>query len=200
MAWILFKGAVQRWNAFLRYLQGQVLDEEKQLVPSDVAQEFPSLFPHAPFQSYDEVTFPYNLPKGKPYVRTLNDEADAWLSDFAQLHIDASNMIVHDQTLPDAKFLQKRYLSILKSAHPDRGGTNAEATRVNLAKESLDRLYADPHDQVTLFQAVFTHSAKQPTVQVSSRSPTVVGRTAPYVVLYLVGAGFGLVIVLMKKK
>lgn len=199
MAWTLFKGAVQRWNAFLRYLQGQVLDEEKQLVPLDVAQEFPSLFPHAPFQSYDEVTFPYNLP-GKPPYRTLNDEADAWLSDFAQLHIDAYNMIVRDQTLPDAKFLQKRYLAILKSAHPDRGGTNAEATRVNLAKESLDRFYADPHDQVTLFQAVFNHSAKQPTVQVPPRTLSRTTPTAPYVVLYLVGAGVGLVIVLMKKK
>ena len=60
--WTLFKGSVRKWNYYLRYLQNQ-LDEEKQLTPMDSEGEnpFPPLIPHAPFKSYDEATFEYNL-------------------------------------------------------------------------------------------------------------------------------------------
>ena len=90
----------------------------------------------------------------------------------------------------------KRYLLIQKQVHPDTPtGSTELSTQVNVAKETLDRLYEDPIQQITLFQTVFS------VIQKESIPKTVVTNhphqgTAPYIILYLVGAGLGTILVL----
>lgn len=193
--WAFFTGSVQRWNAYLRYLQGTYLDEEKQLVPSDF-EHAASLPPHAPFKSYDESNFPYNLVDKKHLKKTGNEEVDAWISDFAQLDIDVYTMVSREQTLPDPAFLKKRYFLIQKQVHPDKEGSTEQSIRVNLAKESLDQLYDHVHDQITLFQTIFNSLPQQVRVQQQQKKVN----TAPLIILYLVGVGAGVVLVLSRNK
>jgi len=200
--WTLFKGSVQRWNEYLRYLQGTYLDEEKQLITQDYLQEDSqrSIPSHTAFKSYDELSFRYNL-DGKALKQTSNQRVNDWISDFGQLNIDIYTMILQEQTLPDAAFLQKRYISRQKEVHPDRpGGSGEQSTNVNLAKEKLDLLYESVRDQITLFQAVFASAPPlRPPSGVIPQVPNTIP-TTPLVILYLGGAGLGLVLVLSSSK
>ena len=196
--WTFFVGSVQRWISYLQSLDSH---SDQQLVTQEDSKQFPNTeVPHAPFQSYDEASFPYNLSSPSEIKLTGKPEIDAWLRDFAELRIDAYRMIGEAQTLPNAAFLQKRYLQVIKESHPDRPGGNTErATAVNVAKGNLDRLYADPHQQVALFQTVF-ESYRPPEVTTSPAPLIRKESSSPYIVLWLVGVGTGFVLVLKQKQ
>ena len=182
--WTFFVGSVQRWISYLQSLDSH---SDQQLVTQEDSKQFPNTeVPPAPFQSYDEASFPYNLSSPSEIKLTGKPEIDAWLRDFAELRIDAYRMIGEAQTLPNAAFLQKRYLQVIKESHPDRPGGNTErATAVNVAKGNFDRLYADPH---------------QPEVTTSPAPLIRKESSSPYIVLWLVGVGTGFVLVLKQKQ
>ena len=214
--WTLFQGTVQAWNDWLVWLETQAdrKTQERALVPTEEgAYPFLPIAPHAPFREYQEATFPFNLPANSTLILTEDKDADEWIRHFATFQIDIYNMILRDNTLPDPIFLRKRYLILQRKVHPDRGGTNDESKEVNVAKDELDKLYEDSHEQINLFQAVFTSYDQRQDQQskkrkladstsVTSSSNTTSGTesSAPYIVLFLVGASAGWIVVFRRHK
>lgn len=204
--WTLFYGSVDRWNHWITQLEMEVDAKEHQIVPSEVANRFQPLPPHAPIKQYEESTFPFNL-NDKGTISTGDVQTDAWIHDFAQLNIDIFNLIRKDQTLPDFKFTQKRYLKIIKEVHPDKNQNRdyvSQAISLNAAKESIDHLYMNVNEQIHLFQNVFDTNMKlaldqEETPQQGEGKQSVSGSGfTPFVILFLTGASAGYFIV--KKK
>lgn len=198
-----FYGLIERWNNWIAYLEYESDRKEKALITLEGNEKIPKVLPHLVFKSYQESNFPYNL-NGAKIKETGNSEVDLWIKDFALLNIDIYEMIKKEHTLPDATFLKKRYLLIQKQVHPDRSkgtptGSTQLSTEVNVAKETLDRLYEDPIQQITLFQTVFSVIQKEPTPIVATTNHPHQS-TAPYIILYLVGAGIGTILVLRWSK
>ncbi len=197
--YVFFYNTVQRWNEWLISLE----DDEKQLVTTEKGSLNDRLFkgPHAPIQEFQGDGFEFNLGDKKAQL-TNNSSADIWINDFGALDIDAFNLIRLEQTLPDLKFLKKRYYKIAKQIHPDRATntikSNEKMILLNNAYENITRhLYEDVNEQITLFQAVFNTviqkiEANQNQVQVN------IPDTSSFIVLYLVGVAVGSVVVLKK--
>jgi len=215
--WTLFQGTVQAWNDWLVWLETQAdrKTQERALVPTEEgAYPYFPIPPHAPFRKYEEDTFPFNLPANSTLTLTEDKDADEWIRQFATFQIDIYNMILRDHTLPDPVFLRKRYLILQRKVHPDRGGTNDESKEVNVAKDELDKLYEDSHEQINLFQAVFTSYdqrqdqqqskkrklADSTSVTSSSNTTSSTESSAPYIVLFLVGASAGWIVVFRRHK
>jgi hypothetical protein len=186
-----FYGLIERWDQWLLSLEGP--GPRRALVTEQEAKEFKQLPPRAPMKSFEEDTFEYNL-KGLPVQGTQSETVNVWIRDFATLKIDVFRLIKKEQTLPDATFLQKRYLRLLKQNHPDKGGRLNVVIDLNTAKERLNHLYASVQEQIMLFEAVFA----EPFVDTPAKPRTSQSNASAYVLLYLVGAGIGTVLVLSR--
>jgi len=201
--WGFFYGTIERWNNYITELEAKQFAQDHPLVPVTVASQYPRLPPHAPIQTYTELNFPYNLaPEEK--VRLYGDqEVDGWIQDFERLNINIGKMIRTEHTLPDQKFLKKRYLKVLKEIHPDKPmGSNMDAIELNGAREVLERLYERPNEQIHLFHTILDAALEETKnhAEFAALNPvTEKNSTSSYVVLWLVGAGLGMVYVLREK-
>jgi len=205
VVWQFFYGTIDRWNKWLEYQEHLQAAQEFAVVPVSVSNHYPSPVPHAPIKTYNEADFAYNLADPAQVKFTGDAQADVFVKEFALLKIDIFKLIRQEQTLPDSKFIKKRYLLRMKEVHPDRTrGTSMESIQLNGAKAGLDHLYSHPGEQIHLFQSVLNKAfeeAKSPKPILSDsailKEP---GTTTTYMVLWLVGGGGGVCLGVCKGK
>ena len=198
-AYQFFYGTFQRWNDFLMSLDR----DEKQVAPSDYVFPRRDAGVHAPFTVFQEDGFQYNL-GDKKIQFTGNESADIWIQDFAILNIDIFHLIRNEQTLPDLQFVKRRYHLLAKQFHPDKSKqTNSQESTIllNNAYQSIsEHLYEEVSEQANLFHSVFNTVLAKAQAQVEQAQTRAninnTSNTAPFIVLYLVGAGVGMVLVL----
>src|SRR4051794_31903373 len=203
VVWQIFYGTIERWNRWIEYQENLQKAEEFAVVPVSVSNQYPSPVPHAPIKTYTEADFAYNLDNPAQTKLTGDAQADVFVKEFALLKIDIFRLIRQEQTLPDSKFIKKRYLLRQKEVHPDRvsngQGPSTESIQLNGAKAGLDHLYSHAGEQIHLFQTVVNKAfeeAKNPPPILSDQPAS----TTTYMVLWLVGAAAGYVLVLAKGK
>ena len=64
-------------------------------------------------------------------------------------------MILVKQHLPDFDFVKKRYRSLQKVVHPDRGGSAEASIELNLAFEKINSLSKNEKEQFDFIRNVY---------------------------------------------
>lgn len=207
-AYEYLRQGVQSWSEYIERLELSQKARESQLVPfQELSGEMKKEKPHANIKVFSEENFLYNLNGQTPYF-TENKQVNQWIRNFARLNIDIFRLVRYEHTLPDDKFLTRRYFALLKQYHPDKNmNGHKETVDLNVGQVEIEELYDDRDDQILLFQTILDQAfveEEKKNAPIGSANPILVPGaghgSAPYILLFLVGASVGFVYVKIKSK